>query len=480
MSAAHLSSKSKISTIRLVVWAVAAFAVAFVLLALLPMPILQSLLVSDRTRIAAETALAQSIGMHGQFAEFSRSNDSLHSARYEGVAGNAKLLAEDIRAVPRLVGWPGGTLRLDGLTIRSAKITINEKPLKSAEDKTSTTAKEENSQAMPPWLKLLLPARFEMSPATIHSGNVEMYGLFALRGFRARISIEGKGVRIRAEDATISSPWPGSWRVDLLDMLAIGGELRLVSLQCRLDGTDATATATGNWSGHAGAQHHILLKRVPLAVLLPDYSRKVSGELGADLQVRSEAADGLAWSVGGDLDASGTRLTNMDALATLARLAGDDRLHSLDCQVAKAHINYDYRNGETQITDITIESLGLLRVEGRLSIQPDRSIDGALDLGMAPSLLKSIPGAKSFVFTTRRGDYLWTPVRVSGSLDSPETDLPARLAAAIPAGLLVEPAAAANKVGETVTESTEGAARKAGSLLKDAGSGVLDLLLPRP
>src|SRR5690606_18388541 len=82
-------------------------------------------------------------------------------------------------------------------------------------------------------------------------------------------------------------------------------------------------------------------------------------------------------------------------------------------------------------TDLALESKGLMRVEGRCELAPDRALAGTLRVGVTPQTLQWLPGSRERVFTVAENGYLWTPVRLGGTWENPQEDLSARLAAAM-------------------------------------------------
>jgi hypothetical protein len=79
-------------------------------------------------------------------------------------------------------------------------------------------------------------------------------------------------------------------------------------------------------------------------------------------------------------------------------------------------------------------------------------------LGVAAELLRPLPGAREKVFTESRDGFVWTPVSLGGTLDSPEENLSARLATAAGDQVLeavqpileAVPGGAGEAVGETI------------------------------
>jgi len=59
-----------------------------------------------------------------------------------------------------------------------------------------------------------------------------------------------------------------------------------------------------------------------------------------------------------------------------------------------------------------------------------QSLGGTLEIGFAPEYLNWLPHPEE-VFTRKNGNYLWTTVHLSGTLESPQQDLSPRLIEAL-------------------------------------------------
>jgi hypothetical protein len=89
----------------------------------------------------------------------------------------------------------------------------------------------------------------------------------------------------------------------------------------------------------------------------------------------------------------------------------------------------DYRwfKGDLTLTNLVLESKGLLRVEGTCLIAADGTVDGQLRVGVTPQSLQWLPGSRERVFTVSQNGYLWTNVRLGGTVQNLNEDLSARL-----------------------------------------------------
>jgi hypothetical protein len=90
---------------------------------------------------------------------------------------------------------------------------------------------------------------------------------------------------------------------------------------------------------------------------------------------------------------------------------------------------YRWNGARLEVGELQIESKGLFRIEGELSIEKE-NIEGKFKVGAGPDVVDTIPGAREKVFTESRGGYLWTSMTLSGPLHHPREDLKQRLVTA--------------------------------------------------
>ena len=88
---------------------------------------------------------------------------------------------------------------------------------------------------------------------------------------------------------------------------------------------------------------------------------------------------------------------------------------------------------------------------------------GTLRMGVTPQTLQWLPGSRERVFTVAQNGYVWTDVKIGGSILTPQEDLSARLANALRDEAVHQ--------GRRFIEDLPSAA-------KDGAKGVLDTLTP--
>jgi hypothetical protein len=125
--------------------------------------------------------------------------------------------------------------------------------------------------------------------------------------------------------------------------------------------------------------------------------------------------------------------------------------------------NYEWTRDLLKITNLVAESKGLLRLEGSCTIAEGGRLNGSLRVGVTPQTLQWLPGSRERVFTVAQNGYVWTDVRIGGSLQNLQEDLSSRLAAAVRDETIYQ--------GKRLIEDIPNAAR-------DGARGVIDSLAP--
>jgi hypothetical protein len=166
-------------------------------------------------------------------------------------------------------------------------------------------------------------------------------------------------------------------------------------------------------------------------------------------------------------DAKGSfRLTdglaqNMQLLDRIATFTGAPQFRRMPVQELSG--NFEWTKGAVRISELIVESKGLLRLEGSCTVNAGGTVDGALQLGVTPQTLQWLPGSREHVFTVTKNGYVWTDVRISGSLQDLREDLSSRLVAAMQDEMIDQ--------GTRVIKELPNAA-------KEGARGVLDVLAP--
>ncbi len=199
------------------------------------------------------------------------------------------------------------------------------------------------------------------------------------------------------------------------------GDLR----QPEKDGGEVTTRGKIRFEGATPLEISMSFNRCTVAPFLPpDWREKFSGRFGGETTVQKDLNNEEPVAARGDLKLTDGVLQELAALDKIATLTRHARFRRLPLHVVRA--KFSYEQGTLKVTDFRAESEGLVCVEGSFTISKKR-IRGRFQLGVAPDVAESIPGAKESVFTKAHDGYVWTPVRLRGPLDRPRDDLKPRL-----------------------------------------------------
>jgi hypothetical protein len=149
----------------------------------------------------------------------------------------------------------------------------------------------------------------------------------------------------------------------------------------------------------------------------------------------------------------GGRLESLPLLSELDAFLGTPRFKTLSIRSGSVKV---HRAGDvTELKDIQLDADGMLRIEGSITVREGK-LDGALRVGISPSLIQWLPSGRGKVFEENRDGYIWTPVRVSGTTDLPQEDLSKRLVQAA-AGAVIDSLQNIQKNPQNVPNAVKGA-----------------------
>jgi hypothetical protein len=164
--------------------------------------------------------------------------------------------------------------------------------------------------------------------------------------------------------------------------------------------------------------------QVPIRSWLPaewkgHLAGSASGDLhwaGADPKLESSSGDG-------SLRVSNGRIDSLPVLEKLAELAQKKSFEHLELDDCSLSVGWKYP--KIDINNIAIEEKGKFRLEGEISIE-QRRLRGTIKLGLAREYLDWLPNPEE-VFNRKQNGYLWTNVRLFGTIDDPGQDLSPRI-----------------------------------------------------
>jgi hypothetical protein len=137
---------------------------------------------------------------------------------------------------------------------------------------------------------------------------------------------------------------------------------------------------------------------------------------GKDPKLESSFGEGSLRVTNGRIDS----LPVLDKLAELAQKKSFERLELNDCSLI-----FTWQYPKIDINNIAIEERGKFRIEGEMSIER-RRLRGMIKLGLTREYLDWLPNPEE-VFSRKESGYLWTNVRLFGTIDDPKQDLSPRV-----------------------------------------------------
>jgi len=167
-------------------------------------------------------------------------------------------------------------------------------------------------------------------------------------------------------------------------------------------------------------------KSVPIRQWLPaEWKGRLNGSAFGDLHYTGKDPKLESSSGEGSLRIRNGRIDDLPFLEKLAELAHKKSFGRLDLN--ECSLGFAWRYPEIEIKDIAIEEKEKFRIQGEISIKR-RVLRGTIRLGLTREYLDWLPNPEE-VFSRRSSGYLWTDVRLSGTIDEPKQDLSQRIVA---------------------------------------------------
>ena len=187
--------------------------------------------------------------------------------------------------------------------------------------------------------------------------------------------------------------------------------------------------------------------QVPVGPFLPrDWRARLHGTAGGSVHVTGSGHDASRHATG-HLEMRDGKLTALPMLDELATFTASERYRQAPLQKARA--DFDWQDNDLTVTNLLVESEGLLRLEGGFTVRHGQ-MDGTIQVGVARSALRWLAVVGTQVFNQpERDGYVWTTVHLTGPVDQPTEDLTPRLVAAIQDAALKKAQQGANGVLDT-------------------------------
>jgi hypothetical protein len=399
---------------------------------------LNSYLASEAFRGKTEAALGRALKAEARLAPLERQGTTLAFEALQLHGGPAAHFASadlsGIRAEVDLSGLWQRLWRVQHLGFQRLHVDLN----KSAPPLAGAGADREAipgaaPAAGPPvpsaprgFLAALLPNRARI--ATLHTDRAS----FSLAGAELRQS------RLTAHPSEADAGWdavlesgelnaPGLPAIELQEAKVAlrqgGGVLRSSRLLVKKGGQ---ASVSGEWSANGGRDFHAKLENIVAEPFLPVWwQTRLSGLLQGSLRFQRGATD--PGTLSGELRLTGGKLEAFPLLSQLDSFVGSPRFRQVALKTAFAKIKRS--PGRTELTELDLDADGILRIQGTVLVE-NGTLNGRMQLGIPPSIIQWLPGARTKLFGEPRDGYVWTPFTLTGPVEQPVEDLTPRLAGA--------------------------------------------------
>ncbi|MEO8616617.1 MAG: hypothetical protein ABI600_15850 [Luteolibacter sp.] len=388
---------------------------------------LRSYLHSDSFRKFLSAEVSDVAGVTGEFALFRWEGLALETDSFEakGAGVVTGLRADGLHAEVGFGGVGRGVWEIKGSSLKRLDVSVD--ATKTVEEKLTAEVRRDSKKTAPKSSWLPKDAELQVLDVGDVSVNAALEeGPATASGMRLHLEPGGAKNAYRAEvrGGTIHMPFKVLPEIRL-------DRLRLRYQNQRVFLTDATVLAwksgriegSGEWDMDS---RQYTLEGVASGLTCEDifsetWAKRFTGDVASSFSMDNSSSSPTAR---GKLTIQSGVITALPMLDALAAYADTRRFRVLNLN--EAHTDWRWKKGELALTNFVLSSDGLVRLEGSLTIR-GRELDGLFRLGLAPGTLATIPGAETDVFIAGERGLLWTPLRITGTLDDPKEDLTDRL-----------------------------------------------------
>ncbi len=355
------------------------------------------------------------------------SGSSVYSAAFAGQGAAdgplASISAEQVRANVNWRAIFAGAWRVDRIDVVRLDVKLRNAPQQEA-----AMVQPGPRPDAPPPKKSWLPSRFELGQLSVQDANATVDGVGRIMNTSLTVQPEGDGWRFDGAGGKLTLPTRkpfdiGSFRVRLQQ-----GVVYLTDAALRLGATGAVA-ASGEFGGaEAPFDVRVEWQGVNAEDLLDTtWGQRLSGTLSGEARSEGRRLGGAVTR--GKFRLADGLLSGLPVQREIAKFTQSPQFERMPLREVSGEFKTD--GVETRVKNLVLESPGLLRIEGECKVGAGGALRGEFLLGVTPQSLQWLPGSRERVFVEQRGGYLWTKVKVGGTVENPHEDLSNRLAQAM-------------------------------------------------
>lgn len=409
-----------------------------------------------RRLVAAKTGQALRADVDYQPLDWSGSSvfSAAMTARGESGVALENLEAGQVRAN---IDWRAifdGAWRVDRLDI----VRLDAKLRTAAQKAESAGEPGPKPDAAPP-RKGWLPNRFQLDRVSVQDANAEIGAIGRLRNVTLTVQPEGDGWVFDGRGGKLELP-PRELGIDSFRVRLHQNVVYLTDAALRLGGNGAIS-ASGELGGVDGPfVAHLEWRDVSAAdVLEGEWKSRLTGTISGRADTRGRVNQPPI-TMGKFFLADGT-LEGIPVQRQIAKFTRSPQFERMPLREVSGDFATD--GVTTTVRNFVLESPGLLRVEGRVRLGANGKLDGHFRVGVTSQSLQWLPGSQEKIFTVSENGYLWTNVKIGGTVGKPSEDLSDRLARA---------------VGEQVIDTGVELLRQAPDHATDAVDKAIEILSP--
>lgn len=324
----------------------------------------------------------------------------------------------------------GITARLDPLGVFLRQWRFTYVRVQSGDVEIQIYKADPEAVAPKPWFAIFLPNRVYLKKIESEQANItwqfrgERAGFF---GTQLLITPHGPDFEYVATRGKLKMAWLPDLDLRRAHLLITKTLLTIYDIDLASD-LDSGETIRSQASAGIGKDKSVDLKanfnQVPIRSWLPaDWKGHLAGSASGDLHWAGKDPK-LESSYGeGSLRVSNGRIEDLPVLEKLAELARKKSFEHLELD--DCSLSFGWKYPRIDISNIAIEQRGKFRIEGEISIER-RRLHGLIKLGLTREYLDWLPNPEE-VFSRKESGYLWTNVRLFGTIDDPGQDLSPRI-----------------------------------------------------
>ena len=378
-----------------------------------------------RQLVAAKTG--QALKADADYQPFDWTGASVYSqsltARGESGMPLESLDAEQVRAD---VDWKAifhGAWRVDRIDVVRLDVKI-----RSGGEQAATAAQPGPAPDSQPPKRGWLPDRFELNLVSALAANIAVGDQAQIRSTALTIRPEGNGWIFDGSGGQLALAQRQTLEITNFRMRLQQGVVYLTEAALRL-GANGAITASGEAGGpDAPFDANLEWQGVDSAdVLDATWKRRLSGILAGKSHIQGRIGKGPLMT--GNFLLTDGLLQGLPVQKEIAQFTQSPQFERMPLQQVSGDFTHD--GSATTIRNFVAESQGLLRLEGDCEIGASGSLAGVFRVGVTSQSLQWLPGSQERVFVTEENGYLWTTVKIGGTLQNPTEDLSERLAKAM-------------------------------------------------